>query len=368
MRIEDFKIERYFAKYEFKVKYLLSASDCESVSVKELLAMADKKSLKLWKDLRLHYTDSQGHPLLRAEIAKIYNGIKPNDIIVATPEECIFILMNVLLEKGDEISTIVPAYQSSYSIAEALGCKVNKIPLQLKGQKWHLDTNTLERSITSKTKLIAVNFPNNPTGYLPSRGEFNEIVRIAARHNVYLFSDEMYRFLEYDGERLPAGCEVYNKGISLFGLSKTFGLPGLRIGWLVTKDNGLINGLLAFKDYTTICNSAPSEILGIIALMAKVRLIAKNLGIIKRNIGMAESFFGRNRERFNWIAPSAGSVAFPQLLGAKINNFCDGLLMKKDTMLLPGTVFGSRGNHFRVGLGRQNFPEALKQLEAYVDG
>jgi aspartate/methionine/tyrosine aminotransferase len=226
----------------------------------------------------------------------------------------------------------------------------------------------LERSLTDHTRLLVLNFPHNPTGYLPSRAELDAIVEIARKHNLYIFCDEMYRLLEYDpARRLPPICDLYEKGISLSGLSKTFALPGLRLGWLAMQGQALLSQWLTYKDYTTICNSAPSEALGIMALRAKEAIIARNLSIIRQNLIIAEQFFAEQQNRFSWIKPQAGSIAFPCWLGAMpVEQFCQDVLDQQNVMIVPGSIFDFPGNHFRVGLGRQNFAEALQRVRDYL--
>jgi len=370
MQINDFKLERYFAEYEFKVRYLLSASDCEALALDELLKMAEDETLAIWHDLKLSYTESQGHPQLRTEVAGLYRAIGSENVLIAAPEELIFIAMNALLRPGDHMIVTYPGYQSLYAIAEALGCAVTRWPLTARGGRWRLDLDFLADQIRPETKLLVVNFPHNPTGYLPARSELDAIIELARRRGLHVFSDEMYRLLEHDaGNRLPPVADLYERGISLSGLSKTFALPGLRIGWLAMRDADLLARCIAFHDYTTICNSAPSEILGIMALRAQDRIVARNLAIIRSNRAAMEQFCTRYNNLFTWLPPQAGSVAFPQLRGARpVGEFCRDVLAKRDVMILPGDVFDHGGNHFRVGLGRTNFPEALAQVEAYLEG
>jgi aspartate/methionine/tyrosine aminotransferase len=370
MRFNDFKLERYFAKYEFNVEYLLSSSDCESLTIPELLEYADEDGKKMWLHLGLGYTESKGHPVLRETITGLYQRISPEDLLVLTPEEGIFIALNAILQSGDEVVSIYPAYQSLLEIPHALGCKVTAWPLEAKDNRtWTLDLNKLKSSINGKTKLLVINFPHNPSGFLPSRKLFGEIIDLAGRNNLYVLSDEMYWLSEHNSaEQLPAVADVYEKGISLFGLSKTFGLPGLRVGWLATLDRTLMAKCASFKDYTTICCSAPSEVLGIICLKAKEQIIARNLEIIQKNRMLAEEFFGKYPGTFQWFAPKAGSTAFPALTtDISVEAFCEDVVMKKNLMILPGTVFDDNAsNHFRVGLGRKNFPMALARLGEYL--
>jgi aspartate/methionine/tyrosine aminotransferase len=368
--IAPFKLERYFALYEFKAPHLLSASDCESFSLHDLLKLADDESNKMWGDLHLGYTESAGHPLLREEIAEMYQTLIPEDVLVITPEEGIFIAMQTLLNPGDEIISVFPAYQSLTEIAHSLGCRV--IPWRLEAGKdgWILDSDQLERSLSAKTRMLVINFPHNPTGFSPGLGQLKLIVSLAQRHNLILFSDEMYRLLEYDpATRLPPICDLYDRGISLSGMSKSFGLPGLRIGWLGTRARDLLARWRQYKDYTTICSSAPSEILALIALRAKDLIVARNLKIIEQNLALAESFFSaQNGRPFTWYAPQGGSVAFPEWRGSTtVEQFCQDLVETQGVMAVPGSMFDYQGNHFRIGLGRKAFPRVLEQVGYFLD-
>lgn len=194
MKIKPFALERYFAKYEFSVKHLLSSSDCDGWAVKDLLELADSETKKMWEDLRLGYTEALGLPQLRQEIANLYEGVNSDDVLIVAPEEGIFITMNTLLNEGDHIICTYPGYQSLYQIAESLGCEVTKWQPE-EENNWRFDPDFLESSIKPNTKLIVVNFPHNPTGSLASKEDYQRVVEIAKKNNIYLFSDEMYRFL-----------------------------------------------------------------------------------------------------------------------------------------------------------------------------
>ena len=371
MSIAPFRLERYFAQYEFKVKYLLSPSDCEGLEMAELLQMATPESLDLWQGLKLSYTESQGHSLLRAEVARLYQHISPEDVIIAAPEEAIFIAMQTLLSPGDQVVAVSPAYQSLHEIARSIGCEVTNWNLEPAADaSWRLDINQLEDSLTARTRMLVINFPHNPTGHTPGRAELDSIIELARSHDLYLFSDEMYRLLEYaPATQLPPVCDLYEKGISLSGLSKSFALPGLRIGWLATQASALMERWLTYKDYTTICNSAPGEILGIIALQNKERIVQRNLAIIRANLESAGQFFNENRQKISWFPPKAGSVAFPEWLGeGPVELFCQEVLEKQGVMIVPGSLFDSPGNHFRIGLGRRNLPQALEHVATYLNG
>lgn len=369
MRIADFALERYFARWEFAVRYLLCASDVEGWPMAELVALADDESRSLWSGLRLGYTESSGHPLLRAEIASLYDEIWPDDVLVfAGAEEAIFCLVNVLVEPGDHVVATWPGYQSLYEVARAIGADVTLHELH-EADGWALDVERLLRSVRPETRLVVVNAPHNPTGMLPTQAEWARLADALADRDVHLLADEVYRFLEVEeADRLVAGADAFRRGISLGVMSKSFALAGLRIGWLATRDRDLLARCAAFKDYTTICSAAPSEILALIALRARDRVLARSRRIVADNLALLDPFFRRRSGTFSWVPPRGGSIAFPRLLGdVPIDRFAADLVEAEGVLLLPGSQFGHPGNHFRIGFGRTNLPEALGRLEAYLD-
>ncbi len=368
MKIKPFKLERYFARYEFSAKYLLCSSDCESLKQEYVLALADEETRHLWQNLALGYTESQGNPLLRREIAEAYSNISADNVLVSAPEEGIYLALNSILDKGDHVICTFPGYQSLYQIAENNGCRVTRwLPEEENG--WRFNPDFLESAIRKNTKLLVINFPHNPTGSLPSRGDFERIIEIARERKLYIFSDEMYRGLEYKPQdRLPAMCEVYPEAISLGGMSKAYGMPGVRIGWLASQNRLLLKRMAAFKDYTTICNNAPGEVLSLIALRAKERILAEQLARIKRNVGLLDKFFIKNQNICSWVRPKAGTIAFPRLkLEMGSMEFCRKSVEEAGIMLLPSSVYDYQDSHFRIGFGRENLPETLKHFQEYLD-
>jgi aspartate/methionine/tyrosine aminotransferase len=367
MKIVPFKLERYFARYEFNVPYLLCSSDCEAMSVQDLLAMqpgAGERFGQLW----LGYTESDGSTELRQAITALYQQISPDQLLVcAGAEEGIFLFMNALLDKGDHIIVHTPCYQSLLEVARAVGCDVTEWHTDA-AHDWELDFDNLNRNIRPTTKAIIVNCPHNPTGYLMSRDKQQQIVEIARAHGLLLFSDEVYRCLEHDPlDTLPAACDLYENAVSLGVMSKTYGLAGLRIGWIATRNQAARAAMASFKDYTSICNSAPSEFLAVIALQHRDQIAERNLAIIRRNLGVLDDFFARHTDRFDWQRPRAGSTAFPLLKGDQdVEAFCDDLVRRKGVMLLPGTCYEAGSQHFRVGFGRANLPECVAVFEDYL--
>ncbi len=366
MNLSPFKLERYFAKYEFNTEYLLCSSDCESMSIAELLAMEEGAAEK-FQQVWLGYTESQGSPTLRAEICKLYETIQPEEILVHTgAEEAIFLFMFAAFKEYDHVIIHSPGYQSLAEVARAAGCDVS-LWLAREENGWALDLDELRHLMRTNTKAIIINTPHNPTGYLMRREDYEAVHQIAQENNLLLFSDEVYRESEYDSAaRLPAACDFGDHTVSLGVTSKTYGLAGLRIGWIATRNKKIYEKMASFKDYTTICNSAPSEFLAEVAMRNRTKLAERNLGIIKDNLAVMDNFFSQHIDLFSWIRPQAGSMAFPRLLKGDVEQFCDGLVKEAGVLLLPGSMYDDSRNHFRLGLGRKNLLQAVERLEMYL--
>jgi aspartate/methionine/tyrosine aminotransferase len=367
MNLPPFKLERYFAKYEFNTEYLLCSSDCEAMSLAELLTLEEGAAEK-FQNVWLGYTESLGSPALREEIARIYKTIQADEVLVHSgAEEAIFLFMLAALQPGDHVIVHAPHYQSLSEVAKSLGCDVS-LWLAREENNWALDIHELRKLLRSKTKAIIVNTPHNPTGYLMSREDYEILHGFANEYSLILFCDEVYRESEYDPSlRLPAACDMGAYAVSLGVTSKTYGLAGLRIGWIATKNRKIYERMAALKDYTTICNAAPSEFLAEVAIRQRHKLIERNTGIIKSNLAVMYDFFSRHADLFSWVPPQAGSMAFPKLLRGEVAEFCDTVVRNAGVLLLPGTLYDDHGNHFRVGLGRKNLPQAVARLEDFLN-
>jgi aspartate/methionine/tyrosine aminotransferase len=367
MQIADFKLERYFARYEFNVEYVMCASDCESVSVQDLLDFEPGAADRLHR-LWLGYTESRGNPSLQREICKLYDHIQPDHVLVHTgAEEAIYLFMNAVLCAGDHVIVHWPCYQSLFEVARSIGCQVSFWKAR-EQDGWSLDLNELQKQLRPQTKAVVINTPHNPTGHLMPLESFQAVSRLCREKGILLFSDEVYRESEYrKADRLPAACDLGDHTLSLGVMSKTYGLAGLRIGWIATRNADIYNRLAALKDYTTICNSAPSEFLAELALRHREKLVERNLAIIAGNLAVLDSFFARHPDRFAWQRPQAGAIGFVRLVGGDVDHFCRTLLETAGVLLLPGTLYDDRGNHFRIGFGRKNLPDALARLEEFLN-
>ena len=366
MNIKPFNIELYFAKYEFVCKHMLCASDCESISIEELLKFSGTPVEALTQS-SLTYTESQGDPELREKIAQMTPGVLPEDVIfLSAPEEGIFTAMHALLQEGDHVIVVSPVYESLLNLAENITHNVSLWKFELKENQWVLDEEALYAMATANTRLLVVNFPHNPTGYLPDEAMFQRILNWAAEKNITVFCDEMYRGLELNGlDPLPSAVQINSEAIVLTGLSKTYGLPGLRSGWLIVKNKNLRENILNWKMYTTICATKASEVLTLAALKCREVLAANNRALISQNLKHAELFFQRWRTLFEYNPPIAGSVGLIRFLGESASPFCEELAAK-GFLLLPSAYMNFPDHYIRFGFGRKNFAKNLDALEEYL--
>lgn len=366
--MRTFLLEDFYEKHEFSTRYLLSQSDCESMTVDELIALepgAAEQLHKLW----LGYTEVKGSLYLRERIAALYQVCAPDEILVhAGAEEAIYGFMRVFLERGDHIIYMSPAYQSLYEVAASKGCEVTPWPLRQGPSGWTLDIKELVSLITPQTKLIVINTPHNPTGYALSDEQLAAVADIARERGLFVFCDQAYKGLEWDEKPHVWMSDIYENAVSLGVMSKAYGLPGLRIGWIATRSKYVYEKMLRLKYYTTICCSAPSELLSAIALAHSEALLQRSVSIIRDNIALAEGFFEKYKDIFINNVPTAGPVAFHRLKsGEDANAFCEELIEKSGVLLLPGYVYETDGSYFRMGYGRKNFGECLEKLDEYLN-
>lgn len=413
MNIAPFKLEQYFAKHEFTARYMLSSSDCDGFPMEYVLQQATSEELSMWNNLKLGYTEGLGSLFLREAICRFYTKATPENVIVASPGELSFILMNVLMQNFDSNTSnnglygkrefisettavkrrhavvISPAYQSLYEVLKSLNCDISywkpreccntyagKNRANCCGGQYY-DIEGLRKLVRKETGLIIINFPHNPTGSYLTRKQLDEIVEIAKLNGAYIYSDEMYRELIIkDGiEALPSVSDIYEKGISLWGTAKSFGLAGLRTGWFVSQDRELLSKVHSFKDYLSICSSAPSEVLTAIALNHSEKFIEPNIRKIKENVAFFKKAVEEGRLPFvsKFEEPVAGSVAFVKiepekaeyLLGRQPKTaleFSDAIVEKYGIMTIPASMFECDCNKLRIGFGRENFKEVLRKL------
>ena len=370
--MRDFALETYMSKWEFVAKYNMTASDAESMRLPELLAMASDEDRADFDNLSLGYTETFGAPALRQEIAGTYDTVEPENLICfAGAEEAIYVAMKVLLTANDHAIVITPNYQAAETIPLSI-CAVTGVALDIDND-WELDIGLVEKALRPNTKLISINFPNNPTGKILPRAAFDALIGLCRKHGIWLFSDEVYRLIEKDETfRLPQAADVYERGISLNVMSKAYGLPGLRIGWLASKDRDFLVRCERYKHFLSICNSAPSEILARIALKSRDRILARTRGIVRNNLGVLNDFFAEFPHLFDWREPDGGCVAFIRYRGADgVEEFTRRVVEEAGVFCLPSSVYRSDltpvpENCLRIGFGRQHVPEGLTALRNWL--
>lgn len=369
MNIPPFKLEEFWKKYEFTTPYLLCCSDAETWGMDELVSMADPDSKKLWQSLTLGYTEPPGHPVLRQEIASLYSSLTGEDIFTfAGAEEGVYCALRVLIEPGDHVIVVDPCYQSLATLPKTCGADVTPIHLKFENQ-WQLDLGEVQKAFRPNTKLLVLNFPHNPTGAIMTREIQDGLIALARKNGAYIFCDEVYRFLEVDESlRLPSLVDEYEKGISLNVMTKSFGLAGLRIGWLASRDRNFLEKVGSYKLYTSICNSAPSEILAIMALRAREQILQRNRDIMLKNLQILDEFMLRNHKSLDWVRPQGGTMAVLKLLlPMPVERFAEELERSQGVLIMPGSVFDLPGNYFRIGFGKKNMPDILKRFESYLN-
>jgi hypothetical protein len=372
-QLKPFALEVYFSKWEFNAQYHMCASDMQSMTISELLSMAEDADRELWKDLSLGYTESFGRPGLREAIATTYESVDPSEVLCfAGGQDAIHAAMRALLAPEDHAIVITPNYQSSESIPVSI-CGVTGIPLSPE-KNWDLDLQQLRDAIRPDTRLISINFPNNPTGKIISHDALHAIVDMARKQGIYVFSDEVFRFLERKPEiRLPQVADIYERGMSLNNMSKAYGLPGLRIGWIACKDKQLLRRMENIRHYTSLCNSAPSELLAEIALKARDQVLERNRNLIVRNLPLLTDFFEEYRDLFEWYIPDGGCIGYPRYLGSEgVEEFTETLVEESGVLLLPASLFRSDlgptpVDRFRVSYGRKNMAEGLSAWRRHLE-
>jgi aspartate/methionine/tyrosine aminotransferase len=366
VQIEPFEIERFYERWEFRAELMLSSSDCESRELAALFELEPDAEERL-RSLHLGYTEVAGSAELREAVAGTYDGIEPDHVLtLAAAEEGIFIAYHALLGPGEHAVVEVPSYGSALNLARSTGAEVTLWQRRYQDD-WAYDLDELERALRPDTRFVYVNSPHNPTGSQMTAAEQRRLVELVAERGAVLFSDEVYRGLEHDqSARLPAACELYDRALSLNTVSKSYGLPGLRIGWLACREPSLLATLRELKLYTTICSSAPSELLVALALRHSERLIGEARSRMLENLPELAAFLARHGELLQWVPPAGGPIGFPRVSdGRDVRGWCERVAEESGVLLLPGYVY-AEPEHLRMGYGRAGLGEALARLEDHI--
>ena len=370
--LPEFKLESHFSRWEFKARYHMTASDAESMSLRDLLEMATPQDREAFENLWLGYTETFGAPDLRAAIAQMYAANEPQQVLCfAGASEGIFAANNILLDSDSHAIAITPNYQSHESLPLAI-CATTGVPLDA-DDGWSLDIDRIAAAIRPNTKLVTINFPHNPTGAMLPRERLDALIELCRKHGIYILSDEIFNGLgRSDVEYMPYIADLYERGLSLNVTSKAYGLPGLRIGWIACADTGLLARMERVKHYLSICNSAPSERLALIALKNRQQILARNCQIIDANLVQLDAFFGRYPQLFEWRVSDGSCMAFPRYLGADgVEVFTRRLVEEAGVLLLPSSIYVSDlgptpSDRFRIGFGRKGIGQGLAAMDAWL--
>ena len=365
----DLELATHLSRWHGSTLHHLSASECETMQVADLLALADAEDTERWATLRLGYTDPLGAPWLRQAVASGYQAITDGDLVCfAGAQEALYATLNALVSPGDHAIVVLPSYQSMETLALGL-CAVSGVALD-PDAGWSLDLEAIAAAIRPNTRVVAISFPNNPTGKQLEFDRFAALLALCRRHGIWLLSDEVYRLTERDpGCRLPHAADVYEFGISLGALSKAYGLPGLRIGWVACRNHALISRIAVFRQYLSTCNSGPSEVLACIALKSAPRILARNRVIVDHNLSQLSAFLVRHEGMFECRPPDGGMVCYPRYRGAEgVSSFVARMAETASVLLLPSSVFRSdllklSTDRFRIGFGHTSFGVGLEALE-----
>ncbi len=370
----DFRLETHFAKWEFSARYHLTASDAEAMSLADLLDMAGDEDRDAFQNMWLGYTETWGAPELRAEIAQIYAACSADDVLCfAGASEGIFAANSVLLERGDHAIVVTPNYQSHETLPSMI-CAATGVPLD-PNDDWSLDIDRIKAAIRPNTKLLTINFPHNPTGAILPPDRYRALIDLCRQHGIWILHDEIFHGLGPSGaQHLPFVADEYERGLSLGVMSKSYGLPGLRIGWIACQNRDVLSRMERMKHYLSICNSGPSEHLARIALKARDRILARNNAIVDENLPKWDAFFARHPDLFDWSRPDGSCMGYPRYKGSDgVEEFARRLVEEAGVLVLPSTIYRSElgktpTDRFRIGFGRTGLDAGLEALEGHLAG
>jgi len=375
--LKSFALEVYLGKHEFTAKYHLTASDPQTHTIRELLNYGTDAAREAFLDMGLGYTTTWGAPALRAAIAATYEALDADDVLVfAGAQEAMYWTMQMLVTKGDHMIVTVPNYQSMESVPVATKAHITGLPIwegSGTSLRWTLDLDRLRALIRPDTKAIAINIPNNPTGYVPDEATCRELAALCDERGITLFSDEVYRGIELDtNKRVTQVADLAESGISMNVMSKSYGLPGLRIGWIASRNHDFLRRVERAKHYTTICSSGPSEFLATFALQHAETIQARNRAVMAANLPLFAEMMAPCAHILEWEAPDGGCVFFPRYLGEDgVEEFAETLVQQRSAVVLPASIYESQlceipRDRFRVGIGRANPREGWEQLQAHL--
>lgn len=359
MKIEDFHVEIWMNTYETKCKHNIAETCVDSITFADLMELAGKTGdiLGELNGMKLTYGAIEGSLRLRTAISALYPGRGPHEVLVTHGAiGANALLYDTLIEPGDEVVSIVPAYQQHYSLPESRGARVKR--LKLRAEDGYLpDLDALEALVTPETKIIALTNPNNPTGSVIDEARLRGIADIARRHNAWVLCDEVYRGVNQADDALPASmAEIYERGVAVGSMSKAFALAGLRLGWIVASPD-LLQKVTVHRDYNTISVGMIDDHVASIALENSDALLRRNRQIVRTNLTLLDDWVSRE-PLMSWVRPTGGTVTLLNYdLDIGSYEFCRRLMDETGVLLTPGAAFEMEGT-VRIGFG--NGTDALR--------
>ena len=345
MRFPEFSMERMQSTFEKSVRYDLSESGVEPLTLDDIARSMDEL-----RSLPLGYADGRGRLETRTLVAGFHPGAGPDNVLLTTgTSEANFLALSTLLEPGDEVIVVMPSYMQVHGIARGLGARVSEVWLR-EERGWRIDLDELRAAVTDRTKVLCVCQPNNPTAQRHSEAEVAEMARVAAEHGSWILADEVFRGAERDGQDTPSFAGRGDRVIVSGGLSKVYGLPGLRVGWLVGPDER-VAAAWSLKDYTSIAPAILSELLAEHALAKRDQLVKRARYLVRERWPLLEAWASRHARELHWTPPVAGSICFFSYTWP-IDSVAlsDRLIRDWSTMVVPGAHFSAE-RHLRIGFG-----------------
>lgn len=363
---DEFALGAFLARWHGWVRHDLSASVSETSTLPDLLAMAGAEDTERWRGLGMGYAEPHGAVWLRAAIAARHRGLEADDVsCCAGAQESLTCVMRALLAPDDHAIVVLPIYQPSERAVTAI-CAATGVALTEDDDGWHLDLDRIEAAVRPETRVIMMNFPNSPTGAALDAATLGALIHLCRRHGIWLVNDEVYR-LSGEGAAPPPLADLYERGISIDALSKAFGLPGLRVGWVACRDRALLARVLVAKSALSSCLAVTSEVLAHIALRAEADILARNRAIARTNVARLRAVLSRHPDVFEDV-DTATVFAFPRYCGAgSAEAFAVSLVRETGVLVLPSTLWASPlapvpCDRLRLGLGREDASEGLMAL------
>ena len=348
MRIDNFKVEDWFNKYEKLSKYDMADTCVESLSLDGLFEIIGNREEHLSQIMtrKLNYGDIQGSERLHNAIRSLYNNSSHKITVTHGAIGANNLVMKSIIEKGDKVVSIIPTYQQHYSIPKSLGADV-KIVFLKEENHWLPDLEELREAVGNNTKLICMNNPNNPTGSVMPEEILKEIVKIAGVNNSYVLCDEVYRGLEHNGQISKSIVDLYSKGISTGSMSKLFSLAGLRLGWIVAP-NEAMEKIIIHREYDTISVSIPDDFFSSLAIENKDKIIKRNLSKILDGKKIISDWVN-SESHITWVEPKGGTTTLLKYdLNMSSVDLCKKLLNDTGVLFLPASTLEMEG-YLRAG-------------------